>query len=429
VFWQTVPNPEPRKNVYRLENTVRDYPWGSKTLMAEYLGRTPSGSPEAELWLGAHPGAPSLAGRDGRHTRLDDLIAADPKAMLGHSSRSVFGDKLPFLMKVLAADAPLSLQVHPTAQQAADGFTAEEASGIPVDGLNRNYKDSNHKPEMILALTEFDALCGFRPAAEAAAIFKALVSAFTTGGCEAPQILSQTQAVLSGGDESHAIGEAFAGLIRGGEDVSSAVDAVARQLSAGIPEGAFSDALRTAELLSRFYPGDPGVLVSLMLNTVHLQPGESVYLPAGNIHAYLRGLGIEVMASSDNVLRGGLTGKHVDVDELLKTVDFTPLPVPALTPARPREGQQIWQPPFEEFELHRVELAPGSSGIDFPAGAPLVVLAAAGAAVAASPCQSLELRRGESLFVRAEDGPFTLQAAGSEPLLAFVATTAAADSP
>lgn len=407
--------------MYKLTNSIRDYAWGSKTLIADYLGRSPSGAPEAEMWIGAHPGAPSVALLDSVHTRLDELIDADPEGLLGPGSRAVFGNSLPFLMKVLAAESPLSLQVHPNREQAATGFAAEEALGVPKEAQTRNYKDHNHKPEMILALTDFEALCGFRSATEAKEIFNALVTFFRDTGTKSPNVLHQTSSTLAGADEPTAIQQAFAGLIRGGDEVSRAVEATAALLGSTPYDGPHTAALKMALELNEAYPGDPGVLISLLLNKVSLRPGEAMYLPAGNIHAYLHGLGIEVMASSDNVLRGGLTNKHVDVDELLRTVVFTPLAVPRLAPTSPAKGHLIWQPPFEEFQLQRIELEPGARTIKLPAGVPALLLVASGSGVLETREQSLELGQGDSAFAGANENPVTLRAA-DEPVEAFVAT-------
>lgn len=407
--------------MYKLDNSIRDYAWGSKTLIAGYLGRSPSGAPEAEMWMGAHPGAPSVALLDGCQTPLDELIDTDPEGLLGPDSRAAFGNTLPFLMKVLAAESPLSLQVHPTREQAATGFAVEEALGVPKDAQTRNYKDPNHKPEMILALTEFEALCGFRSATEAKAIFDALVTFFRETGAGIPNVLHQICSTLAGADEPVAIEQAFAGLIRGGDEVSRAVDATAALLGSTTYSGPHASALKTALELSEAYPGDPGVLTSLLLNRVFLRPGEAVYLPAGNIHAYLHGLGIEVMASSDNVLRGGLTTKHIDVDELLRTVVFTPLPVPRLAPTSPATGHLIWQPPFDEFQLQRIELKPGARSMELPAKVPVLVLVASGSGVLDTALQRLELGKGDSAFAGANEHPVTLRAA-TEPVEAFLAT-------
>jgi mannose-6-phosphate isomerase len=412
--------------MYKLNNSIRDYAWGSKTLIADFLGRPPSGAPEAEMWIGAHPGAPSealLILDSSGQISLDKLIETDPEGILGPDIQATFGNALPFLMKVLAAESPLSLQVHPTWEQAATGFAAEEALGVLKEAKTRNYKDPNHKPEMILALTDFEALCGFRPASETKAVFDALGTLFRETGAEIPEVLQQASSTLAGADDPTAIRQTFTGLIRGGEEVSCAVHAVASLLGPTIPEGPHTAALKTALELSEAYPGDPGVLISLMLNRVFLRPNEAVYLPAGNIHAYLHGLGIEVMASSDNVLRGGLTAKHIDVEELLRTVDFTPLPVPRLAATSPAEGHLIWQPPFDEFQFQRIELEPGTPGMELPAGLPVLVLVASGSGLLDTRLQTLELAKGDSAFAGAKESPVTLRAGSTEPLVAFVATT------
>ena len=274
-----------------ITNEPRDYAWGSTTAIAELQGREPSGRPEAELWLGTHPGSPArLVGRDG-------------------TLRDVAGE-LPFLVKILAAATPLSLQAHPTTEQAQQGFARENAAGIPLDSPNRNYRDPYAKPEMLYALSdEFRALCGFRPVADTRADL-------STGGVGhlLPELRSDAD-----------IRPVFEWLLSGDPGVS---DVVAEVSAASA--GASGDSWRTVRGLVAHFPGDPGIAVSLLLHTVVLQRGEALYLPAGNIHAYQEGLGIELMGPSDNVLRGGLTSKHVDVAELLSVLDFRALPVPRL---------------------------------------------------------------------------------------------------
>lgn len=411
--------------MHRLKNTIRDYAWGSPTLMANYLGHDPSGKPEAELWLGAHPGAPSIAVSNDRESRLDALLSEDPEGLLGAASRHRFGDRLPFLMKVLAAGSPLSLQVHPTQEQAAQGYALEDTQGIPRDASHRNYKDSHHKPEMIVALTDFTALCGFRPPAESARIFGVLSAALPPSEEGACTLLKELRDTLSNAATTadSAIKAGFARLIQGSPSVRNSVDAVVELLSQRIPECPYVPELETALGLNRAYPGDPGVLISLMLNLVALRPGEAVYLPAGNIHAYLQGLGIEVMASSDNVLRGGLTTKHIDIDELLRVVDFQPLPVPRIEPSV-RPGFQVWEPPFDEFQLQRIEITPGEPSIPLPLGSPSIVFVAGGGAVLTSSSQLLSLGRGDSAFIGASEAQVCIQADGPEPLVAFVTTVA-----
>src|SRR4029453_2410384 len=283
---------------------------GSRTVIPELLGeQSPADRPYAELWMGAHPDAPSVLS-DG--TPLDKAIAQRSEALLGPGVGGRLGAGLPFLMKVLAAERPLSLQAHPTNEQAQAGFAAEEAAGVPRDDPTRTFKDPFHKPELLLALTPFEALCGFRPVEESLHCLaklqvpelKPTIAALARGGLRAaiPQLIAlspETSSVL----------------------VSGGAKAPPRFLSAHDPE--FINTYRWAASLAETYPGDPGVVISLMCNHLKLAPGEAVFLPAGNLHAYLSGAGVEVMASSDNVLRGGLTGKYVDLAALIEVLDFT----------------------------------------------------------------------------------------------------------
>jgi mannose-6-phosphate isomerase len=318
------------------------------------LGVAPDGSPAAELWFGAHAQAPSPAPAHG--ATLDALIAAEPDAMLGGATVARFGVQLPFLLKVLAADTALSIQVHPDLAQARDGFAREEDAGIPRDAPNRNYRDPNHKPELLCALTEFDALCGFRPVAETLALLDALAL---------PE-LDFVADLLRGPDPLRA---AFTALLTVA-DPAPLVEAVmqrARQRG----ERATDGPLHAVRLAAEHFPADVGVVLSLLLNYVRLQPGEAIFLGAGNVHAYLRGTGVEIMANSDNVLRCGLTPKHVDVPELLRVTDFT-----ALTEPRwPSIGGRF-DVPVPDFSLTRLS-------IDEPTGlhdaGPCIALCTSGA--------------------------------------------------
>jgi mannose-6-phosphate isomerase len=273
-----------------ITNTPRDYAWGSTALLPAFLGREPDGRPQAELWLGTHPGSPSLVvGRDG------DL-------------RDVAGE-LPFLLKVLAAGSTLSLQAHPTTAQAQEGFARENAARIPIGSPVRNYKDPYAKPEMIYALSdEFRALSGFRPVAATRADLDAV----------SPGLLPDLR---SDGDLRAVVERLLT------TDVTAELDALVHAA-----DGAAGESWATVRDLAGEVPGDPGIAISLLLHTVVLRRGEALYLPAGNIHAYQRGLGIELMGPSDNVLRCGLTPKHVDVAELLAVVDFAPVADPRLHP-------------------------------------------------------------------------------------------------
>jgi len=349
-----------------ITNTPRDYAWGSATAIAGLLGTAPSGGPEAEPWLGAHPGSPArVVGED--RTLLD-----------------VVAGRLPFLLKVLAAAAPLSLQAHPTPAQAEEGFARENAAGVPLDAPNRNYKDAFHKPELIYALSDpFRALSGFRPVAET----REVLAPVAGDPRIAPLVARLT------GDE--ALREVFAWLIRGGEDVDDLVDAVV-EASATVDGPSW----QTVRTLAGHYPGDPGIAISLLLHTVELPPGEVLYLPAGNIHAYLEGLGIELMASSDNVLRGGLTPKHVDVPELLSVLDFRPLPAPYLAPEEPEPGVRVFRPDVPDFVLIVVEPEAASRGVELRLDGPAIAFCADGAVALEG---GTALSRGHAAYIEGEE--------------------------
>ena len=371
--------------MWPLTSAVRHYPWGSRTVIPELLGQpSPAQQPHAELWMGAHPDQPSLLA-DGRP--LDKAIAEEPERLLSGSVVDRFGPRLPFLMKVLAADRPLSLQAHPTMEQAAAGYTAEEAAGIPKDDPTRTFKDPWHKPELLLALTTFEALCGFRPVEE---------SLHCLAKLQLPE-LKPTIAALARGGLRAAIPQLIA---LSGRRRTSLVEAVARKadsfVAAHDPE--FINTYRWAATLADAHPGDPGVVISLMCNHLKLAPGEAVFLPAGNLHAYLSGAGVEVMASSDNVLRGGLTSKHVDLAALIEVLDFTDGRVPVIHPVLGPGGLR-YPVPVEDFDLTRVQLD-DRTGVLTTAG-PQVLLCTDGRAVLASGEDELVLERGQSAFVPA----------------------------
>ncbi|MDF2048380.1 mannose-6-phosphate isomerase, class I [Arthrobacter sp. Cr_A7] len=413
--------------MYEIENVLRDYAWGSTTAIASLLGRPESGGPEAELWIGAHTDSPSVAHvpEDGTATPLDALIASDPEHFLGTESVARFGPRLPFLAKILAAAQPLSLQVHPSLEQARAGFARENAEGVAADAPHRNYRDDNHKPEMIFALTPFEALCGFRPPAETRELLLHVASACESVEAQPPAVITALLGDLDDGDEGAGLRKAFERLITGGEAVAEATTQVVAALLSRGSLAPYEAELGTAISLNEKYPGDPGVLISLLLNRISLQPGESVYLPAGNVHAYLHGLGVEVMASSDNVLRGGLTPKFVDVPELLRTIDFHPVAVPMLNAEKTVLDQELYRPPFEEFQLQRIELGPNDGPVPLAQSGAAVVIVVAGDVYLDSPKGDLQLSRGGSAFLAAAEAPVNVHpvAGSTEPALAFAVTT------
>ncbi|MEV6813442.1 mannose-6-phosphate isomerase, class I, partial [Micromonospora sp. NPDC051296] len=335
-----------------LYGPIKDYAWGSRSAIAELQGRSvPSDGPEAELWLGAHPGAPAAVERDGARVALTDVLAAAPGDWLGQPVLDRFGPRLPFLLKVLAAEAPLSLQAHPDAEQARVGYAGEN---VRTDG-HRNYVDPFHKPELLVALGPMEALCGFRDPAISAAVLAGL------GVPELRPVLDALGAGPAGLAEAVRLLLAWPAAERAGLVAAVRAAAVA------------GPAADLVALLAEAYPADPGVLVALLLNQVRLAPGEAIWMPAGNLHAYLRGTGVEVMAASDNVLRGGLTAKHVDVAELLRVLRFEVLEKPVVSPRPVADGVVTWPVPVEDFALHRVTVDGGRPEVTLSVPGPRVV--------------------------------------------------------
>ncbi|GAA4704823.1 mannose-6-phosphate isomerase, class I [Streptomyces youssoufiensis] len=386
----------------RLANTVRPYAWGSVTAIPELLGTEPTGEPQAELWMGAHPGAPSHVDRGAGPVGLNEVIAADPEAELGPEAVRRFGDRLPFLLKVLAAQAPLSLQVHPDLDQARAGFADEERRGVPIDAPHRNYKDANHKPELICALTPFDGLCGFRSPAEAADLLAALDV----------DSLKPYVDILRAMPDTDALREVLTAVLSADREamaatVTEATEAATRLATAGGPH---ADAYAAYAAVARAFPGDPGVIAGMLLNHVRLQPGEGLYLGAGVPHAYLSGLGVELMANSDNVLRCGLTPKHVDVPELLRIVRFESAPPGVLRPEADPDGAEVYATPIDEFRLSRHVLPADAAPRPLPTGAPQLLLCTAGritlrgqGPTAPGAATELRLTQGESAYVPASE--------------------------
>ncbi|OUE26354.1 Mannose-6-phosphate isomerase [Clavibacter michiganensis] len=418
-----------------LSNTPRDYAWGSTTAIAELLGREPSGGPEAELWLGAHDGSPTRIddpAAAGGATTLAEWIRRDPATTLGplaEGLRPGDGPGLPFLLKVLAAGGPLSLQAHPDLHRARLGFRDEEERGIPIDAPHRNYKDPLHKPELVYALSdEFHALCGFRPLAEVREVFTLLLTLDASGPDSDPAVIRSVLSRLTG-SEADVLRDVFAFLMGGGSEVRRLVDRVTllARLASDRQCREFSTEMRTVRELAEAYPGDPGIVTSLLLNRVTLRRGEALYLPAGNIHAYLHGLGIELMAASDNVLRGGLTPKHVDVPELLDVLEFQALPVPYLAPEHAAPGVELYRPDVPDFLLARIVPATrdategdaGASVVDVDG--PAIVLCTAGAVTLRGAASTVEVARGEAVFVTPDEGRIVVTGEGE----AFLATTPA----
>lgn len=378
----------------RIHPCVQPYAWGSHTFLARLRGRpVPTEQPEAELWFGAHPSAPARLD-DGR--RLDEAIAADPVAALGEGSVKRFGPHLPYLLKVLAADRPLSLQAHPDKATAQAAFAKHHPS----------YVDANHKPELLVALTEFDALCGFRVPAESADYLASLNL----------RPLERVIDRLHAGDLKGAVEVLYGWSVSECEELVPQIAGAERETGGGV-----------AATLARHYPCDVGVVVALLLNHVTLEPGEAIWMPAGNLHAYIRGAGVEIMADSDNVLRGGLTPKRVDVAELLRVVVFEPLIDPVRRPVAESAGVQTWPVPVEDFGLRRIAVdGTVLIGPHAPAGPDLeatpsawagidgarTTVCVSGSVTVADREGSVELQPGEAAFGNADAGQLELTGAG-----------------
>lgn len=399
-----------------LRGALRTYAWGSRTALAEFTGRpVPAAHPEAELWFGAHPGDPAWLRTDHGEISLLDELAVDPDGQLGAVSRARFGAALPFLVKVLAADEPLSLQAHPSAAQAAEGYLREERLGIAVSAPVRNYRDASHKPELLVALQPFEALAGFRNVPRTAELLRAL----------AVSDLDPFLDLLSEGSDADGLRALFTTWITAPQPdldvlVPAVLDGAVAYLGAGGTE--FAAEAKTVLELGERYPGDAGVLAALLLNRISLAPGEAIFLSAGNLHAYLRGVGVEVMANSDNVLRGGLTPKHVDVPELLRVLDFTPTTEAQLRPQIRRAGLEVSYPtPTDEFAVTLLVLDGDYLGheVDAPArhDGPQLLLCTDGVTTVHGKGKSLALKRGMAAWVAADDGPIRLLAQEPATLL------------
>ena len=363
----------------RITGEVKNYPWGSKDLIQDHFGLGAANESVAEVWFGTHEGGQSK------------LLSS------GQNLSEAIGSRLSFLVKFLAADSPLSIQVHPNSLQAKAGFAKENAAGISLTAPERTYKDDSHKPEILIALTDFEALCGFRPRAQLLEIFLAFSESEPRFGELAA--LAATDAnleeIFSELLEDKSLAERFSVAVEPLETNSLAEQA--RALVVGLLEK---------------YPGDTGALVALSLNHVRLTPGQAVYLPAGNMHAYLFGLGLEVMAASDNVIRGGLTSKHIDKAELRQVADFTELADPVVVSKKLAEGLVEYPVAASEFRVYRAQITGANllADLDLPAGA-MIVCVSGEVAISTSLEEREVLRKGEVVFV-SEAKKFSLSGSG-----------------
>ncbi|GBC61206.1 mannose-6-phosphate isomerase, class I [Desulfonema ishimotonii] len=392
------------KRISILKNPILEYAWGSRTAIPELLGTEPSDTPQAELWMGAHPKAPSEIRNGSQWESLLTQIENDPADILGSAVARKFGNRLPYLFKVLAAAEPLSVQAHPSREQAREGFARENRLGIPMTAPNRNYKDDNHKPECICALTPFWALNGFRNIPDMLWLM----------GSACPRTLADELAALGNQPDSDGLRAFFHTLMtltpeRHAEILAEALDN-AQMLAQGNP--IFKWLLR----LSRAWPNDIGVLSPLFLNLVCLEPGQAMFLPSGELHAYLDGVGIELMANSDNVLRGGLTPKHVDVPELLRVLSFAPRELEILLPERVSAFEGKYPTAAEEFDLSviMVREADDEAAVFTNSGAEILLCTDGAVRISGSgDAEELPVGKGTSVFIPARVREYRISGQGT----------------
>lgn len=379
------------RDILFLKNEIQPYAWGSKTAIPQLLGRpNPDDLPQAELWVGAHPKAPSVVQTPEGGVPLDALIEQFPDDILGPRVSAAFDRKLPFLFKVLAAAEPLSIQAHPDAAMARRGFARENRRGLPLTAPERNYRDPSHKPECLCALTPFWALCGFRPPAQILDHLRMLC----------PRELKAETAAFAERCDAGGLRSLFAALLALGPVQRRRTVAEA----ASEAEKGHDAALGWIPSLARRYPDDIGALAPALMNTFRMEQGQALFLTAGVLHSYLEGTGIELMANSDNVVRGGLTPKHIDIPELFKVVSFDAHEV-RLVPTEARiQTETSYITPAAEFALSAIHLSPGDrhvSGADRNVEILLCIDGKADLFEMGPGGKSLEITRGASVLVPA----------------------------
>lgn len=384
------------KTIAVLKNTIQEYAWGSYTAIPELLGQTPSGNPQAELWMGAHPKAPSIVEYQGREVSLSELIEKYPEEILGKTAADKFGRQLPYLFKILAAAKPLSIQAHPDKAHAVEGFERENSSGIPLNAPNRSYKDANHKPECLCAITQFWGLKGFRRIPEIISLINMICGKELKRELD---ILNSTQT-----PNDVLMWFLYSLMTLEPERKKQIIEAAVAESEKRLGE---RRAFRWIIDLYEDYPEDIGILSPLFLNIICLDPGQAIFLPSGEPHAYLDGTGIELMANSDNVLRGGLTPKYIDVPELMKVLKFEESDVSVLEPEPVSDVESIYSCGAEEFLLSVISMKKKEAA--FPVQSAQILLCAEGSAKITTAHQSLSVKKGMSLLVPAAAGQYKIK--------------------
>jgi mannose-6-phosphate isomerase len=371
----------------KLRTRIQPYPWGSHSAIAALRGEPPTREPQAELWAGAHPSAPSQLFRGGQWVDLGAVIADDPVAELGEDVAERFGERLPFLAKILAAGQPLSLQTHPDPAAARAGFLRENTAGVPIDAPNRTYRDDSAKPEILIALTPFEGLCGFRPVAETLHFLDELNVA----------MLRPFADTLRASPNAAGLRSVVETLLC--QDVGQRTRLIDAIVAAATRySGAQAGLADWIGRLNSLYESDIGIAITLLLNHVVLAPGEALFLKAGNLHAYLCGMGVEVMANSDNVLRAGFTGKHIDIPELLSITDFTPLADPLFRPVVQHLDHAVvttFRPPVRDFAVERLDLD-GSGELRLKSDGPSILMCTSGEVSGLAPTESAYVHPGST---------------------------------
>jgi len=388
---ETMKNELQEKKIFKLRNQIRNYAWGSKTYISHLQGKDEiSEEPQAELWMGTHPQSPSRIMINGKEESLLKVISEDPRKMLGEKTAGNFNNELPFLFKILAAASPLSIQAHPNKKQAERGFNLENIQGISLHSSERNYIDNNHKPELICALTSFEAMCGFQPIKDIVERIKYL------------KLEDQIPGIIELDINSSAanLKKIFSTLLRTPEEIQTKCIGVLINRITKLEPRNENDKLifKWISKLAAIYPKDMGVFLPLFLNVIKLKLGEGLFIDAGILHSYLNGCGVEIMANSDNVLRGGLTSKKVDIPELIKTLKFEESGLKKIKP-KIVNNEYIYHTSAREFQLSKLIIKDDEPFVKSNLFSAEIILCTMGSGEIKWLDSVMELKQGESVFI------------------------------